>query len=394
MHRRTFLKYGMGATFGGGATLLGAQQGAFPADLGSPSNARLQEEFRSTPPAFSIIPVVGDGKWVWTAPPKEKGFLEPRQFELSIGIQLQGTGHATEVKATTVAPVELPEQTIKDTRIETEGCVGEFRKLSDEAGQLAMATPEILDKQVVSAVAKYRLTLYKQYQGYEKDQFPAAQKFHKDFKRLYMYDSPGIQTRQKEVREMAEKVGGQFDHPWDKAKAYYEWVWENIKGRIGSYTSVIAALRDRVGDCEERAAVFVAFCRAAEIPARLVWVPNHNWAEFCLHNEKGEIHWIPAHTSCYSWFGWTGAHELVLQKGDSIYVHEKSKPFRLIEDWRQWAGARPKARYFAELKPLPMEGSDDPGPGARSKDEKGETRKERDGWVYSGTNAGEKFVRK
>ena len=46
---------------------------------------------------------------------------------------------------------------------------------------------------------------------------------------------------------------------YDKARAFYEWVWANIKGRPQIYTSVTAALKDRVGDCEERAAVFVAF---------------------------------------------------------------------------------------------------------------------------------------
>jgi transglutaminase-like putative cysteine protease len=347
------------------------------------------------PPAYSIIPVVGDGKWVWTAPPKdEKGYLEPRQYELQIGIELSGgRGSATEVKASTAAPVDLPEQQVDDVLIETDGCAAELRRLTPEAGQLALAAPVIGEKQTIKAFARYKLTLRKQFLGFEKDQFPAAQKFGKDFKRTYMYDSPGIQTRPKEVRDLAAAVGGQASHPWDKAQKFYEWVWENIKPRIGSYTSVLAALHDRVGDCEERAAVFVAFCRAAEIPARLVWVPNHNWAEFYLCDAEGEGHWIPVHTAAYSWFGWTGAHELVLQKGDSIYVPEKSKPYRLIEDWLQWSGARPKARFFADLKPLPPEGSDDAGPGARSKNELLGRDGPR-GWTAIGPHAEEKFVRK
>ena len=159
--------------------------------------------------------------------------------------------------------------------------------------------------------------------------------------------------------------------------------------RIGSYTNVIIALRDHVGDCEERAAVFVALCRAAEIPARLVWVPNHNWAEFYLADEKGEGHWIPAHTSCYSWFGWTGVHELVLQKGDSIRIPELPKPQRLLEDWLRRSGTKPEARYFAYLRPLPPKESEnsDPGPGERSKSAGGE-------WLRKGKYAEEKFVRR
>ena len=379
MDRRTFLTSTAAATAGtAAAALLGrAWDGTQAEDL-----------FAPRPPAYSIIPVVGDGKWIWTEPPKDqKGYLEPRPFELSIGIELQGRGSATGVMASTPVPLELPEQTVDDVKIETDGCAAEIRRLAPEAAQLLLAAPSIVAGQTIIARAIYKLTLFKEYHGYEKDQFPAEQKFSKEWRRAYMADSPGIQTRQKEVRDLAQKISGQLTHPWDKAKAFYQWVWENIKPRIGSYTNVITALKDRVGDCEERAAVFVAFCRASDIPARLVWVPNHNWAEFHLADEKGEGHWIPVHTSCYSWFGWTGAHELVLQKGDSIHIPELTKPQRLLEDWLRRTGARPQARYFAELNPLPAEGSSDPGPGARSKGPTGE-------WLRMGKYAEEQFVRR
>ena len=159
-----------------------------------------------------------------------------------------------------------------------------------------LAAPSIVAGQTVGAVAHFRLTLYKQYHGYQKEQFSAKQDFPQAFRKLYLYDSPGIQTRRRAVKELAAKVGGQVEHPWDQAKAFYEWVWSNIKARRGYYTSVVQAIRDRVGDCEERAAVFVALCRVSGIPARLVWVPNHNWAEFFLKDHEGKRHWIPRHT--------------------------------------------------------------------------------------------------
>ena len=30
----------------------------------------------SNPPAFSITPVIGDGKWIWRDPPTDTGYLE------------------------------------------------------------------------------------------------------------------------------------------------------------------------------------------------------------------------------------------------------------------------------------------------------------------------------
>ena len=65
------------------------------------------DSFAPQPPAFAVIPVVGDGKWIWTEPPKDQtGYLEPRLFELSIGVELQGTGNASGVMAST--PVLIP----------------------------------------------------------------------------------------------------------------------------------------------------------------------------------------------------------------------------------------------------------------------------------------------
>src|SRR5258708_4228115 len=130
---------------------------------------------------------------------------------------------------------------------------------------------------------------------------------------------------------------------------------------IRPFTGATTALKTLRGDCAEMSAVFVALCRAAEIPARLVWVPNHNWAEFCLIDEHKEEQWIPVHTACYFWFGWTGVHEMVIQKGDRIRVPEKPKPYRLLEDWLQWSRRKPHAQYAAEVIPLPLETGADPG---------------------------------
>lgn len=340
-----------------------------------PTGGSLASHTERAFPVHAIIPVVGDGKWIWTEPPEDStGYLEPRQYDLKVGVQLRGTGTATQIRATTVAPLELVGQKIESLQVRTQGCTARIRTVNPLAGQLFLSAPSIVAGQVIAAVAHYRLVLYKDYHGYSKDHFSSSQpKLPKAFRHQYLYDSPGIQTRIRAVRDVVTEIATQIEHPWDKAKAFHRWVWENIKGKPQDYTSVVAALKDRVGDCEERAATFVAFCRAAGIPARLVWVPNHNWAEFFLTDSQGNGHWIPAHTSAYSWFGWTGAHELTLQKGDSIVVPEKRKPQRLLADWMQWQGARPKVRYLAEFTPVLSSTSIavDAGPGARRKDDRG-----------------------
>ena len=61
------------------------------------------------PPAFSVVPVVGDGRWIWTAPPEgQTGYLEPRRFRLRVGIELTGRGDAVDVYASTPVPIADP----------------------------------------------------------------------------------------------------------------------------------------------------------------------------------------------------------------------------------------------------------------------------------------------
>ena len=349
MNRRQFVGLGAGAVLAAPSFVRNAARGA---------------DWQANSSVHTTVDVVGDGKWVWTKPPAEKrGLLEPRSFDLKVVISMQGTGGAVNIKSTTIVPVELPEQKIESANVQTQGCVATLRQIAPACGQLILAAPSIVQGQVIRAVAHFRLTMLKQYFGYKKEQFPAEQTFDKTFSKAYLYDDPGITTRIRSVRDLAHKIGDEHGHPFDKARAFKHWVRKHIKMRPGRYTSVVAAIRDAIGDCEERASVFAAFCRICGIPTRSVWAPNHVWAEFVLKDHDGVGHWIPAHTSAYTWFGYTGVHELVLQKGDEIRIPEQKQPVRFAHDWVQWKGAKPRVQYTGVLTPIPNQAGADPGPG-------------------------------
>ena len=145
------------------------------------------------------------------------------------------------------------------------------------------------------------------------------------------------------------------------------------------------AIVSKKGDCEERACTFIALCRAVGIPARQVWVPSHAWAEFGLHDQEGKFHWIPAHTAAYSWFGWTGVHELVLQKGDNIRIPARKKSLRLVDDWYRMSGKRAKFTYTTDITPVALNGAE-AGPGGRTKLPNGQ-------WRFTGEHPANKFHR-
>ncbi len=334
---------------------------------------QLHDELAPRPPAFSVVPVVGDGRWIWTAPPTDQtGYLEPRKYRLRVGIDLDASGDARDVLASTPVPIVVPEQQITAERVTTNLGAAGIDGLTPTARQLTLVVPQLPSGARVSAVAEFELTVSKQYFGYDAEQFPVEQKIPLDVRAAGLGDSPGIQTQSPPLLKLLQELKGSRTHPWQLARSFAEWVPQHIRPQLGAYTSVTTALEKRVGDCEEMAGVFVALCRAAGIPARLVWIPNHVWSEFYLTDHEGRGHWIPAHTACYPWFGWTGVHELVIQKGDRLRLPGKPGLVRLQTDRLRWGGAKPTARYWAELEPRADAPDVDPGPGARSKSPTGE----------------------
>ncbi len=343
-----------------------------------------QVSFRQ--PAFSITPVVSDGKWIWRDPPTgETGYLEPRDFEVTVGIELKGRGAATDIKASTVAPVSHPEQELIDVSIDTKGCLAKVSECGESAAQLLLAADQIEKGQTLSATARFKMRIMKDYRDFDIERFPKKQTKATDFGKQYLRNSPGIRSSATSVKDIVRNVSDTAKHPWEMAHAFYDWVWENIEGVPGDYTSVEAAIKNRRGDCEERACVFIALCRAAGIPARQVWVPSHVWAEIGLHDFDGNLHWIPIHTASYNWFGWTGVHEIILQKGDKLRLAKRKGEFRLIDDWLQCRGKRPESRYSLNIRPVASDGVD-AGPGAREKLANGQ-------WKLVGTHPAQRYLR-
>ena len=111
MQRRDFLRLGTSA-FGAGVLGCGSWGLLGRTPAGRPG---LHQTASFSPPAFSVIPVVGDGHWIWNEPPADGvGYLEPRSYSLKIGIELEALGDADSVLATTPVPVAHPEQKIED----------------------------------------------------------------------------------------------------------------------------------------------------------------------------------------------------------------------------------------------------------------------------------------
>ena len=103
----------------------------------------------------------------------------------------------------------------------------------------------------------------------------------------------------------------------------YDWVRDTIEYRNGDLRQIKEALKDKQGDCEEMTGIFVALCRASDIPARCVWIPEHCYPEFYLEDEDGVGYWFPCQAAGERQFGQMHDYRPILQKGDRFKVPEE-----------------------------------------------------------------------
>jgi len=152
--------------------------------------------------------------------------------------------------------------------------------------------------------------------------------------RPYLAPSPKIESRDQKIRDLAKKIGEDKQKAWERVEAIYDEVREKVKYKTGSpLLGALAALRSGEADCEDMTSLFIALCRASNVPARTVWVPGHCYPEFYLEDSEGKGHWFPCQIAGSREFGGITETRPILQKGDNF---------------RPPKGGRERQRYMAE----------------------------------------------
>ena len=138
---------------------------------------------------------------------------------------------------------------------------------------------------------------------------------------VYLNPSPYIESTHPTIKALAKEVGTDRKQAWDRVKAIYDGVRAKITYQKDSPpASTLSTLEKGVGDCDEMSSLFVAICRAAGVPARLVRVPKHCYAEFYLQDEQGQGHWFPCQPSGDEAFGGIPQRDVIVQKGDNFRI--------------------------------------------------------------------------
>jgi hypothetical protein len=151
---------------------------------------------------------------------------------------------------------------------------------------------------------------------------------------LRPYLKPGsmIDVKAPPIREAVDAALAKLDDAdgdgatdWARVEALYDYALEHVEYELGDDKSSIDALADGRGDCQAIAATFVAMCRTLGVPARMVWVDGHQYAEFYLESAPGQGAWHPVESAGSRSFGGMPLARVILQKGDAIRVPERPR---------------------------------------------------------------------
>lgn len=297
------------------------------------------------------------------SPSAPAGSANERSFEVTIGIRLKSSGDGQRYTAGTPVPIDWPEQRAELLAKETVRCSTKIRDLGRQAAILVMSTAPLARGQEARVLFRYRVTI-RATDGLPSEDFEAVQPKTSAVLRPYLLPSPGVESDDPEIRTLAAELAQSHATDWDKLREFFRWVHERIEYRVMDFTSARAAARDRIGDCEEKAALFVALARSIGVPARTVWTKGHCWAEFYLVDGAGTGHWLPAHTSGPAWFGYLPVPNVILAKGDRFEVSGSGLPIRhQIPFWHRGSGAPAQVEFIQEIRPLDPDNVARPMPG-------------------------------
>lgn len=155
--------------------------------------------------------------------------------------------------------------------------------------------------------------------------------------RQYLQESPCIESREPIFSKMFTEITKGRQTDWEKVEALYSFVQNNVKYNNQAWMEpakgALAVTKMPKGqwtaDCKDMTCLFVALCRAGKVPARVVRVPQHCYAEFYLElkqegrassreNNRAMGFWFPCQVSGDYAFGGIPEKRVILQKGDSF----------------------------------------------------------------------------
>lgn len=258
-------------------------------------------------------------------------FGETRTVRLKVGIRIKTGGECKGIDASVPIPMDWPEQEVRVVEEEISADVRgvDYRTLEGGVKQMLLSIPRLGKKETCEAILTLDIDRKVILPPERTDIYQVPKTVPRDVKR-FLGDSPYIESRHPKIRTLAREIVKDKSNGWAQAEAIYDYVRANVEYRESDLKGAVDALKDKVGDCEAMTSLFVALCRAAKIPARMVWVTDHSYPEFYLVDDQNKGHWFPCQISGGRAFGEMPETRPILQKGDNYRVPESKERRRYV----------------------------------------------------------------
>ncbi|MFO7907783.1 MAG: transglutaminase-like domain-containing protein [Planctomycetota bacterium] len=261
--------------------------------------------------------------------------VKPKRTRWRFGVSVKARGTMAGVMATLPVPKEWPDQEVKvlDQQKSRQVRSVRFRELGESVNQMRIAIPRLAAGDEATATVTMEI-VKRDVAALPADPQRLRVPSHvgRDM-RQYLRPSPYINSQDRVIMSAAKQVVSGKETGWSQAEAIYDWVRENVEYRFDrKMKSARKALDDGYGDCEEMTSLFIAMCRAVNIPARAVWVPGHCYPEFYLEEPRGNGRWYPCQAAGTRSFGTLEETRPILQKGDNIPVPNSRQPRRYARE--------------------------------------------------------------
>lgn len=271
------------------------------------------------------------------------------------------SGPCAGILGTVALPVDWPEQDVRVVKEDISPFASRVNyRMVDTVRQMVVSIEQLPGGEEAPALLTYEITRRSLAPPDNTSELVKAnsKKLPKDV-RPYLGPSPGIESQHGKIKALAKKIlqdSSASATDWQKVEALFDWVRNNIESRDKqSQPSAVQTLRDKASNHEGLCWLFIALCRASEVPARTVWVPKYCYPEFYLQDAEGEGYWFPCRVAGTREFGGIDEHRPIWQKGDNFRTPDRPREaVRYIPPELSGKGGEPSVNFVREALTNPQ----------------------------------------
>lgn len=266
-------------------------------------------------------------------------YTQAKVFQWQMGMKLRTPVTFTNGIATFPIPMDWPEQSVTLSSRDVSGAVTHLqtRDLLGGVRQAVVGIARMTANSSLQVLLNFRIEKRDILAPTQTDSLVIPSRVSREL-RIYLGSSPMIDATDRQIRALSQQLATEAQDDtsgWQTVRRIYDRVRSEVTYTEGPIRNASDALKDGKGDCEDMTSLFVALCRNAEIPARMVWIPGHCYPEFYLEEKDGTAesgHWYPCQAAGSDLFGQMQEERPILQKGDRFKIPGERQPVRYVSE--------------------------------------------------------------